>query len=184
MVAIETDAGVVLAGDTRTTTGGTVTSDSVQRVFDLDGAGAGAVGDPGDVDEFGRRLESELRTHEMETDTGTALNWIARTAAETATATGVEAVVGARDADGVARIRRVGPDGSVLEDATVALGSGAPVALGRLEDADLGADLDETAALARDVVAVAAERDVETGGDVDVWTLASPERDGSQLEGD
>lgn len=176
VVAIESDGGAVIAGDSRETRGGTVQSDNVKRVFDLDGVGAGAVGDAGDVDEFARRLESELRSRTMETDREPEIGWVARAAAEIASDVGVEAVVGAPDEEGVGRIRQVGSDGSVLEDTTVALGSGAPVAMGRLEGADAAVDLETAADLARDVVETTAERDTESGGDVDVWTLASRER--------
>lgn len=175
VVAIESDAGVVIAGDSRETRGNTVTSETVERVFDLDGIGAGAVGGAGDVDEFRRRLESELRSRRLETDGDPDLGWIARAAAEIAEATGVDAVVGARDDDGLARLRQVGPDGSVLENELVALGSGAPVALGRLEGADPDVDLAATEERAREAVETAAERDTGTGGDVDTWTLAGRE---------
>lgn len=171
VIAIESEGGVVIAGDTRETRGGTVRSDNVKRVFDLGGAGTGAVGEAGDVDEFGRRLASEVRNRKLETDRDPDIGWIARAAAEVAEATGVEAVVGAPDDEGVPRVRRVGPDGSVLEDTTVALGTGAQLALGRLEDADLDRTLEETATLAREVVDTVSNRDTETGGDVDVWTL-------------
>lgn len=179
VIAIESAGGVVIAGDSRETRGGTVRSESVKRVFDLGGAGAGAVGDAGDVDEFGRRLAEEVRTRKLETDREPEIGWIARAAAEVAEATGVEAVVGAPDEEGVPRVRRVGPDGSVLEDATVALGTGAQLAIGRLEGVDLDRPLEETATLAREIMDAVSNRDTETGGDVDVWTL-----DGSRPAGD
>lgn len=172
VVAIEASGGIVIAGDSRETQGSTVTSERADRVFDLDGAGVGAVGDAGDVDEFRRRLDSELRSRELETDRDPDLGWIARAAAEITSETGVEAVVGARDDEGVPGLRQIGPDGSVLENGTVALGSGAPVALGRLEGTDPDVDLAAAEERARAAVGAAAERDTGTGGDVDVWTLA------------
>jgi proteasome beta subunit len=175
VIAIESEGGVVIAGDSRETRGGTVRSDSVKRVFDLGGAGTGAVGDAGDVDEFGRRLAEEVRRRKLETDRDPEIGWVARAAAEVATETGVEAVVGASDEEGVPRVRQVGSDGSVLGDTTVALGSGAQLAIGHLEDADLGLTLEETATLAREVMDTVENRDTETGGDVDVWTLATAE---------
>lgn len=171
VVAIEAEGGVVIAGDSRQTRGGTVRSDSAERAFDLDGAGAGAVGDVGNVDEFRRRLSSELRSRRLETEEDPDVGWVARAAAEVASATGVEAVVGAPDEDGVPRVRRVGADGSVLADRTVALGSGAQLALGRLEAVDLDLSVAEAEDLVRDVLETVAERDTETGGDVEVWSM-------------
>jgi 20S proteasome alpha/beta subunit len=69
-----------------------------------------------------------------------------------------------------------------MSNPTVALGSGAAVALGRLETADSDLGIDETAAAVEDAIRAATERDTETGGTIDSWTLASDSADGSQEE--
>lgn len=177
VVAIETTGGAAIAGDRLATRGGTVTSGSAERVFDLDAVGAGAVGEEGDVDAFRRRLDAELRSERMERHREIDVEVLARIAAEIAGDVGVEAVVATRDEEGVARIRQIGPDGSVLPGPVVALGSGAPIALGRLEAADRDRDLDATEELVRETVETVAERDADTGEVVDRWSLASRERD-------
>jgi len=183
VIAFEADGGVAIAGDTRTTAGGTVTGE-VQRVFDLEEVGAGAAGDSGSVQAFGRGLDAALRERAFERDGPLGPDELARAAAEVAEDVGVEAVVATRDADGVARVRQVGPDGSVLEGPVVALGSGAGLALGRLEAMGLDVDAGALAATARDVLETVAARDAGTGEDVDVWTLGSePDHDDAVADG-
>ena len=172
VLAITSAGGVVIAGDSRATSDGTVTSEHAQRVFDFDAVGTGAVGTPGDVDEYGRRLESELRRRRLESDVAPDLQWVSRAAAEITADLGVDAVVGATDDSGDPGITRVGSDGSVLSDATVALGSGAALATGRLEGVDRDRDLESTVELAREVLDSVADRDPETGGETSVWTLS------------
>ncbi len=173
VVAIETTGGAAIAGDELATRGGTVTGGGADRVFEFDGAGAGAVGDESDVDEFRRRLDAELREKRMDRDREVDVDLLARIAAAVAEDVGVDAVVAARDDDGAARIRQVDADGGVLPGPVVALGSGAPVALGRLEAADRDLDLRATEDLLAETLATVAERDADTGGDVDRWSLPS-----------
>ncbi|WP_255191795.1 hypothetical protein [Natronobeatus ordinarius] len=175
IVAVETDAGVVIAGDRRVTHGGIVTGDSATRVFDLDGIGAAAVGEAGAVDAFRRRLEAELEAAEFERRRELTVEVLGRIAARVAEAADVEAVVATRDDEGIARIRQVGADGSVLSNPVAALGSGAEPALGVLEEADRNRDLESTEALVRDVLEAVAERDPDTGEKIDSWSLASDE---------
>lgn len=173
VVAIETASGVAIAGDKRTTRGGTVTSESADRVLDLDEIGAGAVGDEGDVDEFHRRLEAEVSEIELEGGREIDVELLGRVAAGIAEDTGVEAVVATYDDDGVVRLRQVGSDGSVLPDSFTAIGSGAQTALGRLETADRDRDLSATEEFVREVVESVAERNSDTGEEVDSWSLPS-----------
>lgn len=170
VIAVETDGGVAIGGDSLATHDGTITSKHVDRVFDLDGVGAAATGDRSDVDEFERELGAEVRSQRHEVDT-IRIDRLAETAARVAATTGVEAVVAARDDDGAPRVRRVGATGDVTEGPVIAVGTGAAVALGRLEDADLPLDLGLAADLVRDVLETVAERDTESGGEIDVWTL-------------
>lgn len=178
VVAIETDGGAAIAGDRRATRGETAVGDAANRVFDLDGIGAGAVGAEGGVDEFRRRLEAELGAAEFERAREIRVEVLGRIAARVAEDEGVEAIVVARDDEGAARIRQVGPDGSVLPNPAVAIGSGAEIALGRLESAERDHDLRSTEAFVRDVVETVAERDPDTGREIDVWSLASESTDG------
>ena len=175
MVAVETDGGAALAGDSLATHDGTVTSKNVEHVFDFEGVGAAATGDRTGVNEFERAFGAELRSERLDHDGPLGLDRLASLAAEVAETAGVEAVIAARDDDGVARVRRVDATGAVTEGPVIAVGTGAAVALGVLEGADLRVDLDAGADLARDAVEAAADRDTESGGEIEVWTLSNGE---------
>jgi proteasome beta subunit len=175
ILGIETDAGVVLAADRASIGSDGTVRGTVDRVFGFDAAGAAAVGDPGDVESFERRLQAELDRDRIERDRPVGVDRVARVASRIAAETGVEALVAARDGEGTARLRAVDADGAVLADAVAAFGSGAPLALGRLE----GATFDEAEGppedRAREVLAAVAARDSETGEEADVWTLENGE---------
>jgi len=174
VVAIATDPGVAIAGDSLVVDDG-VTDDGVRRVFEFDSVGGGVVGNPGDVQEFQRRLESDVRTRELETDASVDVDSLAQIAARWAAEADVDAVVGARDENGVARISEVGSDGRVLENDRVALGTGAEIALGRLESVPEDLEADEVAPTAREILETVVDRDSETGGEVVVWSLEHAE---------
>lgn len=163
--------GAVLAADRRETDGETVTSDAVQRVFDHDFAGCAVVGDPGSIGEFDRRLDAELRTYRTDHDEQMSATRLARTASEIAEETGVDALVTIRDGDGSVSLHEVGSDGRTLETDTAALGSGAPVAFGLLDEAETDDDLTTVETLVRDTLHAVAERTTDTGTDIDVFRL-------------
>ncbi|UPV76572.1 20S proteasome subunit A/B (plasmid) [Halorussus limi] len=171
IVAIEADGGAVLAGDRRHTAGNTVASDDKRHVFDFGDVGAAAVGESGGIDEFRRRLEAEVQSHETEHGDPMSVTRLATVASDIADDEGVEAVVAARDDDGAARVRGVRSDGSILGDDVAAFGSGAQLALGVLEGREEGASLDDAEELARDAVEAAADRDTDTGSEIDTYRL-------------
>jgi len=171
ILGVEVDGGAVLAGDRLRTEGGTVRSENERHVFDFGEAGAAAVGDAGDVDEFERRLRSEVSDHETQHGDPMRITRLANVAADLAGELGVEAVVAARDESGVPRVRAVGADGGVLTDPAAAFGSGAQFAVGVLDGADRDVSLDAGEQLLRDALDTAAERDTGTGGDVDAYRL-------------
>jgi proteasome beta subunit len=180
VVAVEVPDGVVVAGDRRATDGGTVASDALERVFGVGSAGAGVAGDPAAVQAFRRHFERELRSEELQRGSDLDAESVAGIAARESERAGVSAAVAARDRAGVARLREVGADGRVLPEQTVALGSGAALALGRLEATPFDGDVEETTALLREILAAVAERDAATGDTVDVWTLATADRTDGQ----
>lgn len=173
-MGVAADGGAVLGADRLTTEGETVTGESFRRLAVLDGAGAVAVGDPGSVEAFHRRVEREVRDHRTREGETPGVERLARVAADAAAETGVEAIVAARG-DAGAVVRAVAPDGAVLEDRVVAFGTGAAVALGRLEGVAGDADLDVAEEAVRAALSRAADRDAGTGADVDVWRLADPD---------
>lgn len=173
IVGIEVDGGAVVAGDRLLVEGGNVRSENQRHVFDFGDAGAAAVGDAGDVDEFERRLRSEVSDYETQHGDSMSVTRLANTAADIAGELGLEAVVAARDDRDIARVRAIGADGGVLTDAEVALGSGSQVAIGILEGSDRDISLDSGEQLARDTLDTVAERDTGTGEEVDVFRLDS-----------
>lgn len=174
-IGIRCTDGVVLAADTRLVRDDTVRSGDAERVFGFGVAGAAAVGEQGDVDEFGRQLEAEVREYRLDRDDEVTLEAFASVAADVAAAVGVQALVAAPDGDAV-RLREVGADGSVLEDDVAAIGSGTQFALGQLETFDTDMTLDAAESRVREVLAAVTERDPETGEGVALWR-SDEERD-------
>ncbi|WP_227356689.1 20S proteasome subunit A/B [Haladaptatus salinisoli] len=171
VLGIATPEGAVLAGDRRETSGGSVESEAVRRVFDYDFAGAAVVGEVGGIQEFDRRFEAELRSHRVETDERMTVDRVARTASDIVEAVGVDALVVARDSEGEIHLREIGSDGRVLSTDAAALGSGASIAFGRLEGADTDEGLDAVEELARETLRVVAQRNPDTGTDIDAFRL-------------
>jgi proteasome beta subunit len=171
VVALESRDGVAIAGDTRVVDGETVTSQTVQRVFDFDTIGVGVVGKTGDIQEFRRYLEDELRTVRAEQEGEVKIDELARIAARQAEKTNVSAAVATHDSEGVARLREVGSDGQILETRKTALGSGAKMAFGQLETIELDVGLDEAISNTTDLIENVKRRDTDSGGDIDVWSL-------------
>lgn len=176
ILGLETESGTILAGDRTHVEGGVEVSDNVRRVFGFETAGAAAVGDPGAIDEFSRRLDTETRQYRIEHEDSIGIQRMARSVASIAEATGVDAIVSARDDESIARIRSVRRDGSVLSDTTVAFGTGTQLALGQLEGIELDGDIDELEERVRDVFSSISARDSETGTDIDTWTLENQNR--------
>ena len=184
IVGVRANGGVVLGGDERTVEGSVVTG-RAERVWDGGEVGAAAVGAPGDVDEFVRTLSAELQRQRAE-GTSLTIARVATVAGDLAREAGVDAVVAARD-DGVAGIREVLSDGSVLETEATARGTGMEVAVGVLEsrgetDFEGGDEPEDSSArrtrpanaadLVIEALDAAAERDAGTGDGIDLFRLA------------
>lgn len=176
VVAVETPTGMAIAGDTRVVDGEAVSSEQFQRVFDVRGVGVGVVGESGAIQQFRQWLDVALQDRGFEGDDTIDIDAVARIAAREAQRAEVDAVVGARDADGAASLRQVASDGRVLDSGKVALGTGSEVALGLLEALDMDEAANDPAAAVRDILQTVMERDVDTGGEVDVWTLGDADR--------
>lgn len=171
IVGVETDGVVALAADRANVTDGTATG-SVDRLFEFDDAGAVAVGDPGSVASFGRRLESELDRERLGRDREVGLDRVARMAAEISAEENVEAIVAARADEGAARLRSVDSHGAVLDDTVAAFGTGAQVALGILESETFDGESPDLEERLREILGSVAERDAETSDDLDSWSLS------------
>ncbi|WP_053946903.1 hypothetical protein [Halolamina sediminis] len=169
VVAFETGRGAVLAADRLVVDNDTVSSKRADRLAEFGDCGAAAVADP---DQFRRELDGKRRAYETDRSENPDIEAFTRLATEVARDVGTDAAVAARDGEGRVQVRAVYADGSVIDDSPVALGTGAELAFGRLE-AGVPGDLDEATAFAREVIEGVGERDTRTGGDADVWTLAS-----------
>ncbi|MDH5020067.1 Ntn hydrolase family protein [Halobacterium rubrum] len=175
VVAVEVEDGVAVAANTGAVADGTAMDEGARRLFAFDAAVVGAAGEQGDVDEFSRQIDRVVRDLDVGSSRDADVRSLGRRVADTADDLGVEAAVAARDDDGRARLSRVDASGASARTDTVALGTGVEPALGRLESADPGVDLDEAVALAREGVRAARARDPETVGDIEVAELPSRE---------
>ncbi|WP_122089462.1 Ntn hydrolase family protein [Halalkalicoccus subterraneus] len=173
IVGVRLTDGVALAADKRATGGSTVRSESVEKLFAFDGAEAGAVAadETGAIQTFGRKLDTEVRQRGTEQGSLIRIDPLSRLASELAADTGVEAVVAARDGEGVARMRAIDSAGAELDEKVVAQGTGAQFALGQLDGMDRDESIDGAADALGSIFERIAERDTETGEDCTVWTL-------------
>ena len=171
IIGVEAIGAVALAADRANVTDGTATG-SVDRLFGFDDAGTVAVGDPGSVASFGRRLEAELDRERLERDREVDVDRLARMASDISAEENVEAIVAAPDGDGVARLRSVDSHGAVLEDSVAAFGTGAQVALGILEGESFDGQSSDLEERVREILESVAERDAETGDELDSWSLS------------
>lgn len=170
IVGVRLADGIALAADRRATAGGTVSTERLEKLFDYDDAGAAATGEPGAIQEFGRRLDDEIRQLRTR-QTAVRISPLERLASRIAAEAGAEAIIAARDGDGIARLRAIDPEGGATGDDTFARGTGARLALGQLDGADLDIETREAGELLEDVFESVAERDADTGDEIDIWTL-------------
>ena len=172
IVGVRSLDGVVLAADRRVVTDGTVRSDDVQKLHEFDAAAVALEGSPGDLQAFARQLRSEIDRLETSQETAIRITALERLVSRLAEETAVEALLSARDADRIARLRSIDGTGGAYEETVAAWGSGAQLALGRLETLDADVPLDEVELLLRETFDAIAERDSTTGTSVDVCSLA------------
>ncbi|MFC6905222.1 20S proteasome subunit A/B [Halalkalicoccus tibetensis] len=178
IVGVRLADGVALAADKRATSGSAVRSESLEKLFAFDAAAAAAVGEPGAIQTFGRKLESEVRSRETERGKAIRIDPLSRLASDLADEAGVEAVVAARDGEGVVRLRAVDAAGGELDEEVAARGTGAEFALGGLDGMDREQGVAEAVDALESIIGSVAERDTETGADCEVWTLPDAESGG------
>lgn len=161
--------GAVLAGDRSRVEGGRLQSRAQSRVFGFDDWGVAIAGTP--VEAVRDQLEASVRTYRTDHGKPPTVEPLSRMAREVVDSTEVELLFACRDTDGKATVGSVTADGAVLTDSPLALGSGASLALGRLESADLELPLADAQELAETVISGVASRDTATIDVVDSWTL-------------
>jgi len=172
VVAVET-----LSPETQVVDGESVSSDQFQRVFDVRGVGVGVVGESGAVQQFRQWFDVALQDRGFEGDDTIDIDAVARIAAGRETESGRRRRGRrARRRRGAASLRQIASDGRVLDSGVAALGTGSAVALGLLEALDMDEAANDPATAVRNVLETVMERDVDTGGEIDVWTLGSADQ--------
>lgn len=170
VIAFECAEGAVVAADRTVVRGDTVASTDQNRLLEFDDLGGAAVDDP---DQVRRELEAELSTYETENDDSPSFEAFVNIAEGVCKSVGTDAGLTARDDDGVARVAAVYADTTVITGSPLALGTGAELAVGRMETADTDISLSEATSLAQTILEGVAERDSRTGDGVDVFVLES-----------
>ena len=172
VVGVRFSDGVALAADKRAPSGSSVRSENLEKLFNYDAAGAVAAGEPSAIGTFGRKLDTEIRRRQTEQGTTIRIGPLSRLASDLAVETGVEAVVAARDDDLIARVHAIDSSGGELTEEIVAQGTGAAFALGQLEGVNREQQVREAPEILESVIENVAERDSETGKEIEIWTLA------------
>ena len=166
LVGIATRDGVLLAADTRTSQGTVVRSERVQKLAQVHPTAAmGSTDHLGVMQSFVRTIRLEADRYETDRGDPMTLPELSTVAAEKLRAESESGtfVLGGVDADG-SHVFCLRPDGGVLEDEFVAVGSGQEIATGVLEaEATDSLPMAEARRVAGRALASSAERDALTG---------------------
>lgn len=176
LVGVATRAGVLLAADTRTSQGTVVRSERVQKLAQVHPTAA--MGSPdhlGVMQSFVRTIRLEADRYETERGDPMTLPELSTVAAEKLRAKSEAGtfVLGGVDDDGP-HVFCLCPDGGVLEDESVVVGSGREVAAGVLEaDTMDSLTMAEARRVAGRALSSSAERDALTGVGVRVAEITA-----------
>jgi len=166
LVGLATRDGVLLAADTRTSQGTVVRSERVQKLAQVHPTAAiGSTDHLGAAQSFVRTIRLEADRYETDRGHPMTLPELSTVAAGTLRSESEAGtfVLGGVDAEG-AHVFCLHPDGGVLEDEFVAVGSGQEVATGVLEaEATDSLPMAEARRVAGRALASSAERDALTG---------------------
>lgn len=185
-VGVRAREGVVLAADRRMTYGGLVLSRNARKLFLLnDKVGIAFSGLYGDISGLLRVLDAELKYYELYINKVPSLKMFAKRLSTIMYAYKVfpffvEVLVGGLEHDGSPKIYVLDSLGSITDEDYAAVGSGATMALGVLEDSySSGLSVEEAKALAIRAVRAAIERDAGSGDGIDVLVIS---RSGARQE--
>jgi len=174
---------VILAAEKRISYGGFIVSHSAKKVYKItDYLGLALAGLFADMQAIAKILAAELSYHEITVGRRIAVRAAAKLLASILYSNKYfpffsEILVGGIELDGTARLYVMDPVGSLIEDDYAAIGSGAPIAIGVLENgyrADL--DLQKAKELAIAAIKAAIERDAMSGDGIDLLTIAQTEK--------
>lgn len=184
-VGIKVNDGVVLAADKRVTYGFMLFSRAGKKVFKItDKVGIASAGIMSDMQTIARTLEAEMRIYELETGMPIRVSNVAKLLSMILFNRRiypylVETIVGGIDDEG-SHLIVCDPIGAIIEDDYAALGTGAQVAIGIVEnsyDKDMG--LNEAKELAVRAVKAAFSRDAVSGDGIDLLVIS---KEGSKEE--
>ena len=169
---------VILAAERRVSYGGYIMSRAGKKVYKInDYLGLALAGLFADMQAIAKMLSAEIRYHELTIGRRMTVRAAAKLLASILYSNKYfpflsEILVGGIEPDGTTRLYVMDPVGSLIEDDYAAIGSGAPIAIGVLENGyrkDL--PLDDAKKLVRDAIKAAIERDAMSGDGIDILVI-------------
>lgn len=163
--------GVCLIGDHRVRGSDDSIRDSVDHVFSFEEAILGVVGPPHAMQEFQQRTREAVRSYTLERDAPISRAAYREILRDAATRNGIDCLGATRADDGMATLIEVDRTGSVYEPPMAAIGTGAQLARGALENIDRTQPVRALTTALEDIMAVVAQRDAETSDTTNVVTV-------------
>ncbi len=169
---------VILAAERRVSYGGYIMSRAGKKVYKInDYLGLALAGLFADMQAIAKMLSAEIRYHELTIGRRMTVRAAAKLLASILYSNKYfpflsEILVGGIEPDGTPRLYVMDPVGSLIEDDYAAIGSGAPIAIGVLENGyrkDL--PLDDAKKLVKDAIKAAIERDAMSGDGIDILVI-------------
>jgi len=178
VVGLKFRDGVVMATDRRLSYGNIVLSRAARKIFVVDERAAVAfAGLYGDVSGLVRFLQADISAYKLLANAPVTIRSIAKRLSTLMYSYKwfpffVETLVGGVESDGTPRLYVLDPLGSVLEEDYTAVGSGATIAFGFLENNyNSNMAMEEAEKIALSAVRTAIGRDIGSGDGIDVVTI-------------
>jgi proteasome beta subunit len=178
VVGLKSRDGVVMATDRRLSYGNIVLSRAAKKIFVVDERAAVAfAGLYGDVSGLVRFLQADISAYKLIANAPVTIRSIARRLSVLMYSYKwfpffVETLVGGVESDGTPRLHVLDPLGSILEEDYTAVGSGATIAFGFLENNySSNVTVEEAEKIALSAVRTAIGRDIGSGDGIDIVTI-------------
>ncbi len=178
VVGLKSRDGVVMATDRRLSYGNIVLSRAAKKIFVVDERAAVAfAGLYGDVSGLVRFLQADISAYKLIANAPVTIRSIARRLSALMYSYKwfpffVETLVGGVESDGTPRLYVLDPLGSILEEDYTAVGSGATIAFGFLENNySSNVTVEEAEKIALSAVRTAIGRDIGSGDGIDIVTI-------------
>jgi proteasome beta subunit len=173
-LGIKANKGIVLASEKRLAYGYTILSKSAKKIYPLnDRVAVAFAGLVGDMQALVRRLQSLIHLYEFENSTLMSTRSVAKLLSVILfeakfTPYFTQTIIGGKDNEGY-HLYSLDPLGSLLEENYVAVGSGAPIAIGIVEsEYNPNVDTDALVLLAKKALKQTVSRDIESGDGIDL----------------